>query len=84
MLTVSFKALPALNTGALEAGIFISALVWGFLPFLAALCLTSKVPNPTNWTFSPFLRAPSTDDTKASKAASAAFLLICFLQQFLQ
>jgi len=37
-----------LNTGALEAGIFISALVKGFLPFLAALCLTSKVPNPTN------------------------------------
>lgn len=27
LLTSSFKALPALNAGALEAGIFISSLV---------------------------------------------------------
>lgn len=48
LLTSSFKALPALNAGALEVGIFISSLVWGFLPFLALLFLTSKVPKPTN------------------------------------
>ena len=48
LFTKSFKALPALNTGAFEAGIFISSLVCGFLPFLAALFLTSKEPNPTN------------------------------------
>lgn len=34
LLTSSFKALPALNAGALEAGIFISSLVWGFLPYI--------------------------------------------------
>ena len=42
------NALPALNTGAFDAGILISSLVCGFLPFLAALFLTSKDPNPTN------------------------------------
>ena len=54
LFTNSFSCLPALNTGAFDAGILISSLVCGFLPFLAALFLTSKDPNPTNCTFSPF------------------------------
>jgi hypothetical protein len=48
LFTKSLRAYPALKAGALEAAILISALVCGFLPFLAALCLTSKVPNPTS------------------------------------
>ena len=48
LFTKSFNALPALKTGAFDAGILISSLVCGFLPFLAALFLTSKDPNPTN------------------------------------
>ena len=48
LFTKSFNALPALKTGAFDAGILISSLVCGFLPFLAALFLTSKDPNPTS------------------------------------
>ena len=45
---LGFNSLPALNTGTVEAGMFIVSLVLGFLPSLAALSLVSKVPNPTN------------------------------------
>ena len=46
---VSFKALPALKTGTLDAGIFIFFPgSCGFLPSLAALLRTSKQPKPTN------------------------------------
>ena len=48
LFTKSLRALPALNTGAFDAGILISSFVCGFLPFLAALFLTSKEPNPTS------------------------------------
>ena len=75
MLTNSLSCLPALNTGAFDAGILISSLVCGFLPFLAALFLTSKEPNPTNCTFSPFFNDSLTADTKASTDASAAFFV---------
>ena len=64
MFTKSFKAFPALNTGALDAGIFISSLVCGFLPFLAALFLTSKEPNPTNWILSPLTNDSVTTSVK--------------------
>ena len=73
LLTSSFKALPALNAGALEAGIFISSLVWGFLPFLALLFLTSKVPKPTNWTLSFAFSASETTEMKAFKDSAVAF-----------
>ena len=75
MFTKSFNALPALNTGAFDAGILISSLVCGFLPFLAALFLTSKDPNPTNWTLSPFLSASVTTSTNAFTDASATFFV---------
>ena len=75
LLTKSFKAFPALNTGALDAGIFISSLVCGFLPFLAALFLTSKEPNPTNWTLSPSTNAFVITSTKAFNVASASFFV---------
>ena len=75
MFTKSFKAFPALNTGAFDAGILISSLVCGFLPFLAALFLTSKDPNPTNWILSPFFNASVTTSTNAFTDASAAFFV---------
>ena len=75
MFTKSFNALPALNTGAFDAGILISSLVCGFLPFLAALFLTSKEPNPTNWTLSPFFSESVTTYTKAFTEFSAAFFV---------
>ena len=78
LLTKSFKAFPALNTGAFEAGILISSLVCGFLPFLAALFLTSKEPNPTNCTLSPFTNASVTTLTKAFTVSSALFLCLLF------
>ena len=34
LFTISFNDFPALKTGAFEAGIIISSLVCGFLPFL--------------------------------------------------
>ena len=64
-----------MNTGAFDAGILISSLVCGFLPFLAALFLTSKDPNPTNWTLSPFAKASITVLTNALTASSAPFFV---------
>ena len=74
VLTVSFKALPALNLGALEAGILLAAPVCGFLPVLAALSATSNVPKPTNWIFSPAFNCSATVSVKALRAFSASFL----------
>ena len=64
-----------MKTGAFEAGIIISSLVCGFLPFLLALCLTSKVPNPTNCTFSSFFKASAITSTNALTVASVAFFV---------
>ena len=54
-------------------------LDWGlekdlFLPSRAALSVTSKVPNPTNWIFSPFFNSSATTSVKAFNAFSASFL----------
>ena len=49
-LTASFNAFPGLNTGTLAALISNLSPVLGFLPTLAALSLTEKVPNPFNVT----------------------------------
>ena len=62
-----------MNLGALDAAIVISAPVCGFLPVLAALSDTSKVPNPTNWIFSPFFNSSATTSVNAFKDASASF-----------
>ena len=48
LLTLLFKACPALNTGDLQAAILISAPVCGLCPLRAALFLTSKEPKPIN------------------------------------
>lgn len=68
-----FKAFPALNLGALEAAMCITSPLRGFLPSLAALSDTSKVPNPTNWIFSPFFNSSATTSVKAFNAFSASF-----------
>lgn len=48
LLISSFKALPGLNLGVLEAAMVMVSPVLGFLPSRAGLSLTSKLPNPTN------------------------------------
>ena len=49
LLTASLRAFPALNTGAFEAAILITSPGFlGFLPCLAFLSRTSKVPKPIN------------------------------------
>ena len=73
MLIVFFNAFPALNTGAFDAGIFISTPVCGFLPVLATLFFTSKVPKPINCTFSSFFNVSDTTSTKAFIPYSAIF-----------
>ena len=73
---MSFKAFPALNFGALEAGITISLPLCGLRPVLSALSETSNVPNPTNWIFSPFFNSSATTSVNAFNAASASFCLI--------
>ena len=78
---LSFNALPALNLGALEAGIWIVSFVLGLIPVLAALSATSNVPNPTNWIFPPFFNSSSTTSVKALTAFSASFLIILSFQQ---
>src|SRR5699024_11699485 len=42
--------------------------------FLAERSRTSKLPNPINWTFSPFLSDSMTDSKTASTALAASFL----------
>ena len=44
--TALFSKFPALNFATLAAGILISFPVCGFLPILALLFATEKVPNP--------------------------------------
>ena len=65
-----------MNTGALDAGIFISSLVCGFLPFLALLFLTSKVPKPTNWTLSFAFSASETTEMKAKELSAVMDSLV--------
>ena len=52
--TASFRAFPALNAGAVDAGIFTSAPVEGLRPVLSARSLVSKVPKPMIYTLSTF------------------------------
>ena len=42
LLRASLRAFPAVKAGRLEAGMFITACVLGFLPVLAAFVFTSK------------------------------------------
>ena len=51
--TASFRPLPGLNLGWLEASILIGSPVRGLRPVDALRCDTRKVPNPTSRTSSP-------------------------------
>ena len=62
-----------MNAGTLLAAISITSLVWGLRPLRAALSLTSKLPNPIIWIFSPLAKVSSTVSTNASIAAVACF-----------
>src|SRR5262249_34437348 len=73
-LTASFKLLPALNFGCLEAGMLIFSPVRGLRPSEAARLATVKVPNPTSLTSDPFL----SDAVIASKTSSTAFVASIF------
>src|SRR5690554_8140863 len=70
-LTASFRALPALKPGTLEAAILISAPVCGLRPVRAARSFTEKVPKPIRVTWSPFFRAPVMELVIASSARPA-------------
>ena len=73
-MTLSLRPLPALKPGTLEAAICIDAPVWGFLPSLAALCLTENVPKPTSDTESPLPKALPIPPKTASTALPAEAL----------
>ena len=68
---MSFNAFPALNLGTLVALILIISPVWGFLPALALLFATEKVPNPVSANLSPFFNAFITVPVNALMAFSA-------------
>ncbi len=62
---------PALNFATLVEGILISFPVCGFLPVLALLLATEKVPNPVRASLSPFFNALVTLLVNALTAFSA-------------
>ena len=55
-LKESFKILPALNLGVLQAAILISLPVDGLRPLRAARLATLNVPQPVNCKESPFFK----------------------------
>src|SRR5450756_2302575 len=75
--TAVLSIAPALNAGALDALILRAAPVAGLRPFLAARFLTSKVPNPTNATLSPFFRVEVMISISAAMALSASTFVLC-------
>lgn len=73
-LTASLSALPALNFGCLEAGIWMRSPVRGLRPSEARRWATLKVPKPTRRTSVPRLSAPVME----SSIQSTAFALSDF------
>src|SRR5690242_16444802 len=74
-LTESFRPLPALNLGCVEALIVIGSPVRGLRPVEALRLETEKVPNPTRRTSSPFLSAAVIESNTDSTALLASPLL---------
>ena len=74
-LTASFRPLPALNLGWVDALIVIGSPVRGLRPVDALRFDTEKVPNPTMRTSSPFFKAPPITSKTASTALLASPLL---------
>src|SRR3989344_84893 len=72
-LTASFKTLPALNFGFIEAAICIFSPVRGLIPCRAARFATRNVPNPAMATSSPRLIVFEIVSKTASTAAWASF-----------
>ena len=74
---MSFRPLPALKTGALEAGMLITSFVLGLRPLRAARFFVSNVPKPTRTTYYVFLaaRASPIASSVALIAASASFFV---------
>ena len=65
--TASSVTLPASAVSYTHLDVYKrQAPVCGFLPVLAALSDTSKVPNPTNWIFSPFFNSSATTSVTVS------------------
>jgi len=65
------RRLPGLNFATFDAGILISPPVLGFLPVLAFLFATEKVPNPGRVSLSPFFRALVTELVNEFRTFSA-------------
>ena len=65
-----------LNAKGFDAAICIEAPVCGFLPSLAALCRTEKVPKPTSETVSCFPKASPIESKTASTALPADALVM--------
>ena len=77
LFTADLNAEPALNLGAMEAGILIFWVgFWGLTPVRAALATDSKDPKPWNVTLSPATTAPSMPARRDFNAISACFLLM--------
>lgn len=74
-LTWRLIVFPATKEGNFLAGIWIACPVCGFLPLLAALERTKKVPNPVMIVFSPLTKL-SLIKAKTEFTASAAALLV--------
>lgn len=74
-LTASLRPLPALNLGTLLAAILMLAPVCGFLPTLAALLETVKVPKPVKTTSLPIFKFLVISSITAPNAVSAHFLV---------
>ena len=74
-LIASVNSAPGLNLAIFLAGILIGAFVEGFIPILAALSFTEKVPKPIKETLSPPFKALDTLDIKASTALLESALL---------
>ena len=72
-LTCSFKPLPALNAGDLEAAIVIVLPFCGLRPSRAARSRTSKVPKPITCTLPPAANSSATVSNTAFTAFSASF-----------
>ena len=74
-LTCSFKPLPALNAGDLEAAIVIVLPFCGLRPSRAARSRTSKVPKPITCTLPPAANSSATVSNTAFTAFSASFFV---------
>ena len=78
-LTASLNAFPGTNLGIFRALMEISAPVRGFLPFLAFLPTTLKVPKPARVTIPFFFNVLVMVEKTQSTAAWACFLVFTTL-----